>query len=639
MAAVSVRAVLFATHKSGQVISAIRPSPPATVTMSSDAHPVKRKADSGAPAGLTGDKKEKKEKKGKKEKKKHKEETKGTSAPAVPVDEEAERKRVKKEKKAAKKAAKKLAKKAAAASAADAPPSTAATASSVPPAGKKLKKDSKQGGGADAADSADGNHSNGNGHNNGNGHSNGSSAAAAGHAFVESASMRALSQADVEAHRAKHEILVLPPNGEWFKFKPMGTFEDLRPSMGVHAGPFFKYFASKKFVTPSPIQSQCWAPLLQKRDVIGIAATGSGKTLSFLVPTCLEILRLKAAEPAMKAPKAGPFCLVVAPTRELAMQSDVVASEIAQFADIQSMCIYGGVPMGQTIKRIKTEHIDVVVATCGRLVHMARDGLLSLAQIRFLVLDEADRMLDDGFAPDIKEIVGQCAPGRQTIMFSATWPDEVKKLASQLMREDVVHINVGSMDLSANARVTQTVEVFAGPAGGAKRTARLYQVLEKYHLASGCKNRVLIFVLYKKEAAWLNELLKKPGKGPNQPKYNVEAIYGDVAQEKRTQALENFRNGTVPLLIATDVAARGLDIPNVEVVINYSFPLTVEDYCHRIGRTGASACLCVYVRACVCVCACVYVRACACIFLCMCGGARAHCTTAAGWLPGYDATR
>eukprot|EP00750_Incisomonas_marina_P015903 INCI18790.1.p1 GENE.INCI18790.1~~INCI18790.1.p1 ORF type:complete len:457 (-),score=73.96 INCI18790.1:225-1595(-) len=398
--------------------------------------------------------------------------------------------------------------------------------------------------------------------------------------------MQQLTEAQVKAHRDEHEILLHPPNDAWNLFKPMLQFDDLRPTLGAFAQPFLDYFKSKKFVKPSPIQSQCWSPLLQGRDVIGIAATGSGKTLSFLLPAVLKILRLKEEDPTMKSVKNGPFALVIAPTRELAMQSDVVAKEISEFMDITSMCVYGGVPMGQMIRKIKSTHIDIVVATCGRLVHMARDNLLSLAQIRFLILDEADRMLDDGFAPDIKEIVGQCAPNRQTIMFSATWPDEVKKLASQLMKDHVVHINVGSLDLSANSRVTQTVEVFPGPSGGSRRTARLYEVLEKYHGSAGCKNRVLLFVLYKKEAAWLSNMLKRPGRGPGQPKYNVEAIHGDVPQAQRTQALEDFRSGKVPLLIATDVAARGLDIPNVEVVINYSFPLTVEDYCHRIGRTG-----------------------------------------------------
>ena len=182
-------------------------------------------------------------------------------------------------------------------------------------------------------------------------------------------------------------------------------------------------------------------------------------------------------------------------------------------------------------------------------------------------------MLDEGFEPAIRRIVGYCPDNksRQTVMFSATWPEEIRKLADSFLKTNVVRIVVGSTDLAANHRVTQIVECVEP----FDKNKKLFYLLEKYHASK--KNRILIFVLYKKEAVMLHELLMKKG-------YNVTAIHGDRNQQDRNAALESFKSGTTPLLIATDVAARGLDIPMVEYVLNYSFPLTVEDYVHRIGK-------------------------------------------------------
>ncbi len=206
---------------------------------------------------------------------------------------------------------------------------------------------------------------------------------------------------------------------------------------------------------------------------------------------------------------------------------------------------------------------------------MLEEGVLSLSQVTYLVLDEADRMLDDGFEKSIRSILSKCPPAgvRQTAMFSATWPEEIRQLADKFLNKDVVRVTVGGDELSANHRVTQIVECVEGH----QKDKKLFGLLEKYH--SSRKNRCLIFVLYKKEAVELQNRIAARG-------YNVTGIHGDKSQHERTAALEEFKSGKVPLLIATDVAARGLDIPQVEYVINYSFPLTVEDYVHRIGRTG-----------------------------------------------------
>jgi ATP-dependent RNA helicase DBP3 len=192
--------------------------------------------------------------------------------------------------------------------------------------------------------------------------------------------------------------------------------------------------------------------------------------------------------------------------------------------------------------------------------------------VTYLVLDEADRMLDLGFEPHIRAICSTIRADRQTLMFSATWPTAVQQLASNFLTRPV-KVNIGSQELAASHSVTQVVEVV----DQAARDERLLALLKKYH--SSRSNRIIIFVLYKKEAPRVESLLKRKG-------WNAAAIHGDISQAQRTAAVDGFKAGTVPLLIATDVAARGLDIPDVEVVINYSFPLTIEDYVHRIGRTG-----------------------------------------------------
>jgi ATP-dependent RNA helicase DBP3 len=192
--------------------------------------------------------------------------------------------------------------------------------------------------------------------------------------------------------------------------------------------------------------------------------------------------------------------------------------------------------------------------------------------VTYLVLDEADRMLDLGFEPHIRTICSGVRADRQTLMFSATWPSAVQKLAAAYM-VNPVRVTIGSQDLSASHSVAQTVEVIEPHA----RDNRLLELLNQHHKSRS--NRIIIFVLYKKEAPRVEALLQRRG-------LTCGAIHGDISQVQRTSAVEKFKAGTVPLLVATDVAARGLDIPDVEVVINYSFPLTTEDYVHRIGRTG-----------------------------------------------------
>ncbi|KAG6525502.1 hypothetical protein ZIOFF_015458 [Zingiber officinale] len=539
----------------------------------------------------------------------------------------------------------------------------------------------------------------------------------------------------------------------------------------------------KSFSKPSPIQSHSWPFLLDGRDLIGIAATGSGpvachkgsrtmilrdvygnvvgllistgKTLAFGVPALMHILRIKNGK---ESKRTVPRCLVLSPTRELAQQISDVLSDAGTPSGTKSVCLYGGTSKGPQIASLKSGvvvvrlvlkgklgkmvefecggcgswasswnslHVvirslannrhsavncqvqevilevandrflvlmflgflieDIVIGTPGRMKDLIEMGICQLKEVTFVVLDEADRMLDMGFEPEVRSILSQtsstkwlhpfassipvsffimewrslhlvqsmvdllsydldnlllgnikCCPhqqaeiawmmaasifavcrncsqtsvplmlgriipallrfppfsfcclftdplsARQMVMFSATWPFAVHQLAKEFMDPNPVKVVVGSEDLSANHDVMQIVEVLDDHS----RDSRLVSLLEKYHQSQ--RNRVLVFVLYKKEAARVENMLQNNyycyllfSRG-----WKVVSVHGDKAQHDRTKSLCLFKEGTCPLMIATDVASRGLDIPDVEVVINYSFPLTTEDYVHRIGRTG-----------------------------------------------------
>ncbi|CAH9137721.1 unnamed protein product [Cuscuta epithymum] len=323
----------------------------------------------------------------------------------------------------------------------------------------------------------------------------------------------------------------------------------------------------KGFVKPSPIQSHSWPFLLNGRDFIGIAKTGSGKTLAFGIPAIMHIMSKRKG----KKPK-NPLCLVLSPTRELAQQISDVLCDAGKPTGTESVCVYGGTSKGPQISALKSG-VDMVIGTPGRLKDLIEMGFCQLNEVSFVVLDEADRMLDMGFEPEVRSILSQTCSARQMVMFSATWPPPVHQLAQEFMDPNPVKVVVGSEDLAANHDVMQIVEVLEDR----ERDERLQNLLEKYHKSR--RNRVLVFVLYKKEASRVETMLQRRG-------WKAVSISGDKAQRARTEALAQFKDGSCPLLIATDVAARGLDIPDVEVVINYSFPLTTEDYVHRIGRTG-----------------------------------------------------
>lgn len=374
--------------------------------------------------------------------------------------------------------------------------------------------------------------------------------------YKESSEVSSTSPADVQQWRDARRIAL-----ENCNLRPITAFSQSGLSDN-------ELYVTRQFANPSPIQAQCLPIALSGRDVVGIAATGSGKTLAFGLPALRHI---SAQIDAGVASGKKPVALVIAPTRELAQQIHGVLEEAGQHTGIKSVCVYGGVPKREQAMALRSG-VGVVVATPGRLEDLISEGTCPLDEVSFLVLDEADRMLDLGFEPHIRTIASQIRADRQTLMFSATWPMAIRKLASEFLCNPA-RVTIGSQDLAASHSVKQVVEVL----DGAARDGRLIELLKKYH--SSRTNRVIVFALYKKEAARLESMLQKKG-------WNAVAVHGDASQAQRTAAVDSFKAGKVPLLVATDVAARGLDIPDVEVVINYSFPLTTEDYVHRIGRTG-----------------------------------------------------
>ena len=393
--------------------------------------------------------------------------------------------------------------------------------------------------------------------------------------YTESEELTVLPQSQVEDYLSQHSITITDPEST-APLRPITAFSYL-PHDTAQGSSLFKGFAA-----PTPIQAATWPFILAGQDVIGIAETGSGKTLAFGVPLIKHITSTKA-----KAnPKSPARAVIVSPTRELAVQIHEQIETIARLAGFKAVCIYGGVPKEPQKEGLKTA--SVIVATPGRLNDLLQERSAGISNVDYLVLDEADRMLDKGFEEEIKKIISETLPTnqRQTLMFTATWPQSVRALANTFM-QNPVKITIGdhaSGELRANTRIEQRVEVL--DTHPRTKETRLLQLLKDLQPPQTNKkssntqaNRVLIFALYKKEAARIEQFLHQRG-------HNVAGIHGDLSQERRSAALNGFRAGTTPLLVATDVAARGLDIPAVKAVINLTFPLTVEDYVHRIGRTG-----------------------------------------------------
>ncbi|CAN8106558.1 unnamed protein product [Discula destructiva] len=398
-------------------------------------------------------------------------------------------------------------------------------------------------------------------------------------AYAQISALTALPQSDIDSFLTTNHITITPAPSALQR--PILQFAHLPPTKLLSHGPF------KTFTSPTPIQAASWPFSLAGRDVIGIAETGSGKTYAFALP-CVEALSsLPPKQPSTSRNTTHARAVIVSPTRELAMQTHAAIGSLAALVGLHAVCIYGGASKDEQRALLRRgSGADIIVATPGRLKDFLQEGCVSLSEAVFCVLDEADRMLDKGFEEDIKQIIGACAPGpqRQTLMFTATWPSEVRGLAEGFMKPDPVKViiskdraagDTGAVELQANSRIAQTVEV-VDPRG---KERRLLEILKEAQRGAARNDRIIVFCLYKKETVRVEQFLTQRGVA-------VGAIHGDLRQEQRTRSLEAFKDGSVSVLLATDVAARGLDIPEVKLVVNLTFPLTIEDYVHRIGRTG-----------------------------------------------------
>ncbi|CAI9777327.1 unnamed protein product [Fraxinus pennsylvanica] len=357
-----------------------------------------------------------------------------------------------------------------------------------------------------------------------------------------------------DSYRCRHDITVTGDNVP----QPFTSFE----ATGFPSE-ILREVYNAGFSTPTPIQAQSWPIALQGSDVVAIAKTGSGKTLGYLIPGFTHIKQRR------NNPRLGPTVLVLSPTRELATQILDEAAKFGKSSKISCTCLYGGAPKGPQLRDLD-RGVDVVVATPGRLNDILEMRRVSLRQVSYLVLDEADRMLDMGFEPQIRKIVKEVPTSRQTLMYTATWPKEVRRIAADLLVKPV-QINMGNVDeLAANKAITQYVEVLSP----VEKHRRLEQILRSQEPGS----RIIIFCSTKKMCDQLARTLTR--------QFDAAAIHGDKSQGERDHVLSQFRTGRSPVLVATDVAARGLDIKDIRVVINFDFPTGIEDYVHRIGRTG-----------------------------------------------------
>ncbi|XP_025405946.1 probable ATP-dependent RNA helicase DDX43 [Sipha flava] len=320
----------------------------------------------------------------------------------------------------------------------------------------------------------------------------------------------------------------------------------------------------QKFETPSPVQCQAWPIIMSGHDLIAIAQTGTGKTLAFLLPAFIHI----DFQPTPRNERKGPSVLVLAPTRELVLQ---IESEVKKYSykGIKAMSIYGGASSGKQ-KECLRNGVEIVIATPGRLNDFVGSGAIDLSDVTFLILDEADRMLDLGFEPQIRVSLLKVRPDRQTIMTSATWPPGVKRLAKSYTTNPI-QVMVGSLDLTTVNTVKQDILIME------EEEKELW--IEDFLKNCSEDDKVIIFVNRKVTVDQLSSDLSMKG-------FTVESIHGGREQCDREMALESLRNGEVSILIATDVASRGIDINDITVVINYDFTKDIEEYVHRVGRTG-----------------------------------------------------
>ncbi len=323
--------------------------------------------------------------------------------------------------------------------------------------------------------------------------------------------------------------------------------------------PLVKGVRAAGYTEPTPIQQRAIPIVLEGHDLVGAAQTGTGKTAAFVLPILARLL--ESGHDRLRA-------LVLVPTRELAAQVETNARAYARFTDLRVGVVFGGVPIGPQERMLRYEGVDLLVATPGRLLDLNGRQSVSLDEIEMLVLDEADRMVDMGFAPDLRRILRLLPSKRQTLMFSATMPPELNKVASEALKHP------RRVDLAPPSRPAAGITQAVYPVPRHLKTDLLDQVLLGSDVGSA-----IVFTRTKHGAERLMHQLKRRG-------HAVAALHGDRTQGQRERALEDLKRGRVQILVATDIASRGIDVDGISHVINYDVPHSPEDYVHRIGRTG-----------------------------------------------------
>ena len=329
--------------------------------------------------------------------------------------------------------------------------------------------------------------------------------------------------------------------------------------------PLLRALETLGYQTPTPVQAQAIPAVLAGRDLMAAAQTGTGKTAGFAVPL-LQLLTMEGPKVAANSVRA----LILCPTRELAEQVHASVAEYAQNLPLTTYAVYGGVSINPQMMKLR-KGVDVLVATPGRLIDLFRQNALKLNQLQTLVLDEADRMLDLGFSEELANIYRMLPKKRQTLLFSATFSDDIRLLAGQMLN-DPLSIEVSPRNVAAN-----TVKQWVVPVDK-KRKAELFVHL----MRKGRWKQVLVFAKTRNGVDALVDKLQGLG-------INADGIHGDKPQATRQRALDRFKSSDVQILVATDVAARGLDIEDLPLVVNFDLPIVAEDYIHRIGRTGRAA--------------------------------------------------
>ncbi|MFT7071558.1 DEAD/DEAH box helicase [Patiriisocius sp. Uisw_017] len=331
-------------------------------------------------------------------------------------------------------------------------------------------------------------------------------------------------------------------------------------SLGL-ADVLLKAISKKGYTTPSPIQQKAIPKILEGRDVLASAQTGTGKTAGFTLPMLHKMLQ----NPILH--KRPIRALILTPTRELAAQVMDDVRTYSEFTDLKSIVVFGGVNANPQIKALR-QGVDILVATPGRLLDLHSQGVMSFNKVEFLVLDEADRMLDMGFLRDIKRILALLPSKRQNLLFSATFSKDIKKLASSFLHNPIM------VEATPENTTAEKVEQTIYRTNKSDKTELLIKLMKE-----GNWDQTLVFTRTKHGANRLSEKLDKAG-------IKSAAIHGNKSQGARTKALAGFKGGSIKVLVATDIAARGLDIPLLPYVVNYELPNIPEDYVHRIGRTG-----------------------------------------------------